>query len=88
MVKYDCLSRIPCCLRRGCLFFSYFTKDPPLVPEFANWARIRLDQNQRLIGFLIPQNLHNQRQDDSDYHLDKNTFYTVFLDAEHDFYPL
>ncbi len=66
---------------------SLFTK-PKAVPAFAQWARIRLDQNRRLIGFLIPQELHNQPQDSSEFHLDKNTFYVVFLDKEHKFYPL
>ena len=55
---------------------------PPLhVPSDVDWARFRLDQRKRLIGFTIPKSYCT-----SGSHFDDNTFYSVFLDLEHQFY--
>lgn len=60
---------------------------PPHVPANAKWARFRLSGEARLIGFLIPDELHNHPSDSkNEYCFDKNTFYVVFLDLNHKFW--
>ncbi|MBW5891022.1 hypothetical protein IM880_02265 [Pectobacterium polaris] len=61
---------------------------PQNIPHQAIWGRFRLDQNKRLIGFVIPDEYHGQRHDGTGMLYDKNTFYVVFIDNEHSFYPL
>ncbi|MCF6334417.1 MAG: hypothetical protein L3J12_01585 [Spirochaetales bacterium] len=51
---------------------------PKHVPHQASWARFRIDQSVRLIGFRIPEEYKNK--------FDRNTFYIVFLDKDHRFY--
>ncbi|TVO35091.1 hypothetical protein [Vibrio algivorus] len=54
---------------------------PRHVPIDACWARFRLENSVRLIGFVIPEIGSNDIYD-------KNTFYVVFLDKDHKFYPI
>lgn len=61
---------------------------PKIVPHQVRWGRFRLDQNKRLIGFVIPDEYHGQRHDVTGMLYDKNTFYVVFIDNSHSFYPL
>lgn len=55
---------------------------PAHVPEDVWWARFRLDNDTRLIGFVIPTSI----ECDKDIDYDRNTFYVVFLDEMHKFY--
>jgi len=59
---------------------------PPHVPHDVLWARFRLASKVRLIGFLIPKELHNVECNTSRSRFDANTFYIVFLDKNHLFY--
>jgi hypothetical protein len=62
--------------------------EPKNIPYEALWARFRLDSTKRLIGFVIPDEYHNTKHDKLNYFFDSNTFYVVFLDPEHNFYPI
>ncbi|NIG74076.1 hypothetical protein F3J34_10760 [Klebsiella sp. Ap-873] len=66
---------------------SLFEK-PKAVPHQARWGRFRLDQNKRLIGFVIPEDYNGTRHSDTGMMYDSNTFYVVFIDNNHNFYPL
>lgn len=66
---------------------SMFEK-PKIVPHQAKWGRFRLDQNKRLIGFVVPDEYHGVRHSITGMAYDKNTFYVVFIDNNHLFYPL
>ena len=74
--------------RQSCLeIYREFPKNsafthPPYVPEDVWWARFRIDNDTRLIGFVIPDNLEKGIAESFDY----NTFYVVFLDENHQFY--
>jgi hypothetical protein len=59
---------------------------PPHVPHQALWARFRLEAKSRLIGFVIPNEYRDQNQIGAEFQFDCNTFYVVFLDANHVFY--
>lgn len=59
---------------------------PIYVPADVKWARFRIDAKTRLIGFIIPDELHNKKADKSDFFYDKNTFYVVFLDLNYEFW--
>jgi len=61
---------------------------PKNIPIDVEWGRFRLDQNCRLAGFVIPASFHNKLDEKTRYFFDMNTFYVVFLDSNHDFYPL
>ena len=63
-------------------------EQPKNIPHQARWGRIRLDQNKRLIGFVIPDDYHGQRHEGTGMYYDKNTFYVVFIDNNHGFYLL
>ncbi|MDZ5727768.1 hypothetical protein SPG90_04455 [Enterobacter sp. D2] len=65
---------------------SLFTM-PKSVPHQARWGRFRLDQNKRLVGFVVPDEYHGVKHESTGMLYDKNTFYVVFLDNNHDFYP-
>ncbi|HIF9338038.1 hypothetical protein [Photobacterium damselae] len=60
---------------------------PPSVPHDARWGRFRLGNKVRLAGFSVPSTLHNQQDKDGNL-LDKNIFYVVYLDKDHEFYPV
>ncbi|MGI2118144.1 hypothetical protein [Shewanella oncorhynchi] len=74
--------------RQHCLeVYKTFPKNsdfrhPPHVPEDVWWARFRIDNDTRLIGFVIP----NDKGDKNESEFDCNTFYIVFLDENHQFY--
>ncbi len=74
--------------RQSCLeVYKEFPKNsdfvhPPYVPEDVWWARFRIDNDTRLVGFVVPDNLDKTIKDSFDY----NTFYVVFLDENHKFY--
>lgn len=55
-------------------------KHPPHVPEDVWWGRFRVDNDTRLVGFVVPDTLNQNNE------LDCNTFYVVFLDEKHQFY--
>ncbi|EOI5817605.1 hypothetical protein ACMS04_000108 [Cronobacter malonaticus] len=61
---------------------------PKNVPHQARWGRFRLDQNKRLIGFVVPDEYHGMRHEKTGMLYDKNTFYVVFIDSGHLFYPM
>lgn len=66
---------------------SEFEK-PKNIPHQARWGRFRLDQNKRLVGFVIPDEYHGIMHEGSGMLYDRNTFYVVFIDNNHGFYPL
>jgi len=59
---------------------------PKHVPHDVRWARFRMDNLGRLVGFVIPPELGNLASEDRRYFLDTNTFYVVFIDLNHRFY--
>lgn len=61
-------------------------KHPKNVPIEAQWARFRLESTIRLVGFVVPGELDNKIHDRTKCRFDCNTFYVVFLDANHEFY--
>lgn len=60
---------------------------PKAIPVDAEWARFRLESDFRLCGFFIPNELDGLEHEKSKVRFDKNTFYVVFIDPEHNFYP-
>lgn len=61
---------------------------PKSVPIDADWARLRLEGDFRLCGFFIPNELDGKEHEKSKVRFDKNTFYVVFVDPEHNFYQI
>lgn len=61
-------------------------KHPLYVPFEAQWARFRINNLSRLIGFVIPAKSHAKQHSTTHEYFDKNTFYVVFLDRNHRFY--
>lgn len=59
---------------------------PKHVPHQVLWARFRLEYRVRLIGFVIPKKYEQIKHKKTGQYFDINTFYVVFLDAEHKFY--
>ncbi len=59
---------------------------PPHVPHQAMWARFRMENLVRLIGFVIPKEFGNTMHCGTKIMFDCNTFYVVFLDKDHKFY--
>jgi hypothetical protein len=61
---------------------------PKHVPHDVLWARFRLGNKVRLVGFIVPEALHDNvvTIGGNQYRLNKNVFYVVFLDKEHKFY--
>ena len=64
---------------------SEFT-EPKHVPHQAEWGRFRLDNDARLVGFILPEIRHKTIQKSTNEFFDCNTFYVVFYDSEHKFY--
>lgn len=62
-----------------------FTK-PNHIPHQAEWARFHLENRVRVIGFVIPEEYHNNPHPTTRMLFDRNTFYVVYLDKEHRFY--
>ncbi|MFA0716328.1 hypothetical protein AB4622_09985 [Vibrio splendidus] len=59
---------------------------PKHVPADAHWARFRLGNKVRLIGFVISKDALKDIPEDEQEKFCHNTFYVVFLDREHRFY--
>lgn len=59
---------------------------PKHVPHQAQWARFRLESAVRLVGFIVPNEYDGREQNTAGERFDCNTFYVVFLDANHEFY--
>lgn len=59
---------------------------PKHIPHQAQWARFRMENSTRLIGFTIPDEYNRKEQNLSGYYFCTNTFYVVFLDKHHKFY--
>ncbi|TAM53011.1 MAG: hypothetical protein EPN57_11220 [Paraburkholderia sp.] len=59
---------------------------PKHVPHQARWGRFRLNHSKRLIGFTIPPELNGVEHRGSGLRYCSNTFYAVFLDADHRFW--
>lgn len=64
---------------------SEFTH-PDHVPHQARWGRFRLESAARLIGFVLPGTFADKAHPKTGVRFDCNTFYVVFLDANHKFY--
>jgi hypothetical protein len=60
---------------------------PSHVPHQALWARFRLDRGTRLVGFILPIGYDRKSHNCGTFY-DCNTFYVVFLDRDHEFYPM
>lgn len=59
---------------------------PKNVPADVRWARFILSGKQRLIGFVVPESKHGQFHPQTGAPFDKNTFYCVFIDLQHQFW--
>lgn len=59
---------------------------PKHVPHEVLWGRFRLDFSGRLIGFVLPPTCDGDEHSKTNKRFDCNTFYVVFLDANHCFY--
>ncbi|GEM_PF-377071 len=62
--------------------------NPTFIPDDISWARFRLENSVRLIGFIIPEKYHDTIHPKTEERFDKNTFYIVFLDKNHLFYKI
>lgn len=65
---------------------SHFTH-PKSVPSQVEWGRFRLDLSTRLCGFTIPRSYNGTLRGKNQMVFCSNTFYVVFLDPDHKFYP-
>ncbi|EPI8560837.1 hypothetical protein KW410_07680 [Vibrio fluvialis] len=61
-------------------------KHPAHVPADAHWARFRLGNKVRLVGFVVHASSICDLKDEDRAKYDLNTFYVVFLDKNHKFY--
>lgn len=62
---------------------------PKHVPHDVHWARFRLGNIIRLVGFILPPDEKENKgfiQLRNGHAYDTNTFYVVFLDKNHKFY--
>lgn len=65
--------------------YTDFTK-PKHIPAEVKWARFRLEQKVRLIGFVIPESYEGTSHSETALAFDRNTFYIVYLDKNHRFW--
>ncbi len=63
-------------------------KEPDNIPIEAQWGRFRLGSKIRLVGFTIPSRFDDLEHHKTKQRWDTNTFYVVFLDAEHKFFKI
>jgi hypothetical protein len=63
-----------------------FKEPKRVIPHQVQWGRFRLGSKIRLVGFVIPPELHGKTHKNTGALFDKNTFYVVFLDRDHKFY--
>lgn len=61
-------------------------KHPRSVPADVHWARFRLGNKVRVIGFVISKDSIRNLSDEEQKNYCHNTFYVVFLDKDHRFY--
>lgn len=61
---------------------------PNFVPHGVEWARFRLTGRFRLGGFIIPKSLDGTVHNKTKLRFDSNCFYIVFIDLNHEFYPV
>lgn len=61
-------------------------KHPTNVPHDVRWARFRLEQKVRLVGFVVPTDKNGIKHVGTNQTFCANTFYVVFLDRDHRFY--
>lgn len=59
---------------------------PKHVPHDVSWARFRLENLVRLVGFVVPKGFKCAEAVALPQPYDSNTFYVVFLDRDHKFY--
>ena len=59
---------------------------PKHVPHQAQWGRFRLESAVRIVGFVLPSECDGSVHAVTKHRHDCNTFYVVFLDANHRFY--
>jgi hypothetical protein len=59
---------------------------PKHIPHQAEWGRFRLESAVRLVGFILPSSYDGKEHPQTKMRFDCNTFYVVFLDANHKFY--
>lgn len=59
---------------------------PKAIPHDVRWARFRLEQKVRLVGFVVPSALNGVVHCRKKVAFCSNTFYVVFLDRDHRFY--
>lgn len=59
---------------------------PKHVPHDVQWARFRLENMVRLVGFIVPRGFECLKDIILKEPFDSNTFYVVFLDKNHRFY--
>lgn len=72
-IKFEEQKKFPDCVDKTELPFDFFLPENGL-----NWGRLRLDGKKRVAGFFLVEPPE----------MAKNVFYLVFLDAEHEFYPV
>jgi len=60
--------------------------EPKHIPVEVKWARFRLEQKVRLIGFVIPKSYEGELHFETNSLFDTNTFYIVYLDRDHLFW--
>ena len=60
---------------------------PTNIPADVKWGRFRIEGDFRLAGFFVPDQMHGEEYK-SGVRFDKNTFYVVFIDPKHNFYPV
>ncbi|HBO3797512.1 TPA: hypothetical protein L4T06_005525 [Pseudomonas aeruginosa] len=61
---------------------------PKSVPHDVRWARFRMDNLGRLVGFLVPAEHSFKKDEHNKFCYDCNTFYVVFVDLSHRFYKV
>lgn len=59
---------------------------PKHVPHQVSWGRFRMEQDFRLVGFVIPEEYQGKFHSVFRQTYDLNTFYIVFFDTKHKFY--
>ena len=59
---------------------------PAHIPHDVDWGRFRLMKKVRLVGFTVPMDLHDTAHPKTAQRFCANTFYVVYLDAEHRFW--
>jgi hypothetical protein len=59
---------------------------PNHIPHQVLWGRFRLESAIRLVGFIVPGTYRDKAHPITGLRFDCNTFFVVFLDANHKFY--